>query len=604
MTCSAVSGGVSILAVEEGNYTKDPCAEEYFCDVAEVLVVNECTNFSNIPASVCALKGYLHPPGPQARSITNLQYVVSQAERTDLPLFLDPTLPDPRMLYMASPLRLEPVEERQDAPPNSSSLFAAAYPQGLDKEAKGSDSSPSSAFSESAEDKKTCAGQEAEEGNAENLEEVQVLDKEEIKKPKRSSRDIKIFKVNSTSDDELLARDEIPEDIVMELKEAERLSRSQEKQQLNLISTTKRKSMSDIYTEIESRIKACSKSIEEICIAEKSTYSHSGSTSFLVPGSVKKSSSLNISPNREQFTGSDSSEPNSAQIYGASTTRRRIFRPPPIQIKAEPLKDSTRDYRCHLANYPEHWEASGIEKVAECLSHKSRVHFVNLSSASALIKVRQIQARFKRTTCEVPAVHLYFTSASVEMGNTRFKNTPPVRGVTNHNLVWELVKMKGINAISSQHASIQAKHKLSGNFQQALNGISSLGCTLQAVWTSLFNSAGSEELMEHFIVRMATWMSLEPAKILGIEGRRGSIEKGKFADLMVWDPKERFTLGKEYVYHITSPFAGEKLMGDVKAVYIRGVLAFDSKCTKGGNGDCQIAPAGRKLQARGIDSVN
>ena len=601
LTSAAVSGGVAVLAIEEGYYNKSSSPEVYYCDVAEVLVVNESTNFSGIPASVCALKGYLYPPGPQLKSITNLQYVISQADETELPLFVDPTLPDPRMLYMASPLRLEPVEERHDTAPNSSSLFAAAYPQGLDK-TEGSDSSPSSEFSSPAYSPERLADKkDADEGTTADMEEAQNLSKDEIK-TKPSLREIKIFRVNSESDASSQGKDEIPEEIILEVNEAERV-RSEEKQQLNIIATIKRKSMSDIYDEIETRIKACSQRIEEICLAEKSTYSHSGSTSFLLVDPIKKSSSLSISPAREQLTESDSSEPGSAQIYGSPANRRNNFRPPPIQIKTEPLKDSARDYCCHLANYPEYWESSGLEKVAECMSPRSRVHFLNISSASALIKVRQIQARFKKVTCEVPAVHLYFTSASVDLGNTRFKNTPPVRGPNNHTLVWELVKMKGVNAISSQHAGIEAKHKLSGNFQQALNGIAAIGCTLQAVWTSLVNSTGSEELLEHFLVRMAKWMSLEPARILGIDDRRGSIERGKSADFMVWQPKERYTVGKEYTYYQTSPFAGEELVGAIKAVYIRGVLAFSRKVNKRGSTDSQIMPVGRKLQGRSVENT-
>jgi len=43
--------------------------------------------------------------------------------------------------------------------------------------------------------------------------------------------------------------------------------------------------------------------------------------------------------------------------------------------------------------------------------------------------------------------------------------------------------MKGIDSISSQHAFIKAEYKAidSGNFQKALNGICSLGYTLQAI---------------------------------------------------------------------------------------------------------------------------
>ena len=145
---------------------------------------------------------------------------------------------------MASPLRLEPVEERHDTAPNSSSLFAAAYPQGLDK-TEGSDSSPSSEFSSPAYSPERLADKkDADEGTTADMEEAQNLSKDEIK-TKPSLREIKIFRVNSESDASSQGKDEIPEEIILEVNEAERV-RSEEKQQLNIIATIKRKSMSDI----------------------------------------------------------------------------------------------------------------------------------------------------------------------------------------------------------------------------------------------------------------------------------------------------------------------------------------------------------------------
>ena len=111
----------------------------------------------------------------------------------------------------------------------------------------------------------------------------------------------------------------------------------------------------------------------------------------------------------------------------------------------------------------------------------SKVHFVNISSAATINRVRQIKQKYKEITCEIPAVHLYFNSLNVEIGDTRFKNTPPIRNPGNFNLLWDLLKMKGIDSISSQHAFIDSSHKLVGNFHQALNGISSIGCALQCV---------------------------------------------------------------------------------------------------------------------------
>ena len=71
----------------------------------------------------------------------------------------------------------------------------------------------------------------------------------------------------------------------------------------------------------------------------------------------------------------------------------------------------------------------------ELLKPQSKVHFTNISSASSLNRVRQIKKKYPNVTCEIPAVHLCFTSASVGIGDTRYKNNPPVRNQGNCNLI-------------------------------------------------------------------------------------------------------------------------------------------------------------------------
>lgn len=554
LTFSAVSGGVSLIVVEDGYYNNSSPNDTYYCDIGKVLVVNETTDFLNIPQDVLALKGYLYQPAPKAKSISNLQFVINQVHQTKLPFFIDPTLPDPRMLYMASPLRLEAVEERKLSDPNSSNFFAAAFSEDVNN----SESSSSSEMSE------------------ENPPEKEFLQKCQLEVQTKRSKMFTIQSV-SLSDDELEnMHDEIPDDVKLELKEAEKHQVTDEMAKLKQIASVKRRSMSDIYSEIDSRIKASQQNFEDLCRAEKSTYSYSGSTSFLSVDPVKKCSSLSISPIRDNIDLESQREPVSAQIYSNSNEKRKIIRPPPIQIKVEVRPEASRDYKFQLANYPEHWETAGIDKVAECLTKGNKIHFVNISSANALNKVRQLQTVSSKITNEIPAIHLYFTSESVKICDTRFKNTPPIRGTCNYNLVWDLLKMKGIFAISSQHAMIDPTHKLSGNFQQALNGISSLGLTLQSVWTKLNSLGNSEELLENYIVRLSKWMSFQPAKVLGLSKKRGSIEKGKFADLVVWDPKGKSLVGKENVYRETTPLLNEVLYGKIHVVYIKGKIAYES----------------------------
>ena len=139
--------------------------------------------------------------------------------------------------------------------------------------------------------------------------------------------------------------------------------------------------------------------------------------------------------------------------------------------------------------------------------------------------------------------------------------------------------MKGIDAVTSNHATIQPCYKLTnGSFQRAANGIQTVGFTLQSVWTTLNGPVSTTSQLEHYIVRLAKWFSLHPAEILNISGMRGSISKGKLADLIVWNPFERYVVGKEYSpFPELSPYLGMELFGKIYKVYLRGnlVLADD-----------------------------
>lgn len=544
LTESAVEGGVTVIALEPGYYYSFPDSGEYFCDVALIEVISDAYSFTSIPSSIFALKAYLFPPGPQVKSVAHLENVILQCTRANIPLFIDSTLPDPRMLYMASPLRLDPVEDRKEIETPSSGLFAAAYPENFNA----SDKSGSEQSGDESEDSNLPVRSSS-------------LQTEEIKKIS--------FRTGYGSDEEKEVKIIEPELTIIEAKESEESTPLKVK---NLKNMKKKGHSHDIYNDLDNRIRASQQNIEDLCLAEKSTYCNSGSTLFGRENVPKKFNSFHL--NIEKSTESDSSEPGSASIYPNPVKKRELFRPAKIIIKPEVRPDASRDYKYHLANYPDHWEISGVEKIIEYLSPNTRIHFQNISSASSLNRVRQIKPKFKFATCEIPAVHLYFTSASVAISDTRFKNTPPVRNQGNCNLLWDLLKMRGIDAISSQHACIEEDKKKTGNFQQALNGISAIGYSLQAVWSVLNIPVSTQEQHEHYIVRLAKWLSLHPACILGIEKNRGSIEEGKFADLIVWKPKEKVTVGEMYRYKETSPLLSHELFGSIKKVYLRGKLAY------------------------------
>jgi allantoinase len=137
-----------------------------------------------------------------------------------------------------------------------------------------------------------------------------------------------------------------------------------------------------------------------------------------------------------------------------------------------------------------------------------------------------------------------------------------------------MLKMKCIDCISSSHSAIEPGLKLSGNFSQTINGIPSSGLCLSSVWTRLNSTSSSLEQLEHYIVRLAKWFSAKPAEVIGIDHLLGKIEKGKRADLVIWKPWEK-QLVEHKAYEKVSPFVGQKMMGKVLKVYMKGVLVFD-----------------------------
>ena len=67
-----------------------------------------------------------------------------------------------------------------------------------------------------------------------------------------------------------------------------------------------------------------------------------------------------------------------------------------------------------------------------------------------------------------------------------------------------------------------------------------------------------------------------------LPGSKGSLEIGKDADIVVWDPKQRFEMNSKYLYmeNKDTPFHRVPMMGVVLQTYVRGTRIFDAR--KGG----------------------
>jgi allantoinase len=234
------------------------------------------------------------------------------------------------------------------------------------------------------------------------------------------------------------------------------------------------------------------------------------------------------------------------------------------EIAAAPACDGPR-YAGFLASRPGTAEQSAIAAlIAAARESGARAHVVHLADADALPLLRQARADGVRLTVETCPHYLTFAAEDVPDGGTQFKCCPPIREARHREALWTALRDGDIDLVVSDHSPCtpELKRLDVGDFGQAWGGIASLQVALPAVWTG----AQDRGLGLPQIVR---WMSEAPARLAGLPGK-GAIAVGRDADLVVFAPEERFTVGDLHHRNPVTPYAGTELTGVVRRTWLRG----------------------------------
>ncbi|KAA9345529.1 allantoinase AllB [Adhaeribacter soli] len=236
-------------------------------------------------------------------------------------------------------------------------------------------------------------------------------------------------------------------------------------------------------------------------------------------------------------------------------------------------KNDKRSYRNYLASRPKAWENEAITLMIRlCEEFNCRTHIVHLSSAEALYQIAEAKTKGLPLTVETGQHYLFFNAEEIPDGQTQFKCAPPIREKENNEQLWEALKSGIIDFLATDHspAPPDLKQIRTGDFTTAWGGIASLQYAFPALWTAAkkrgFNPAD-----------LAKWLSENPAKLAGLQHRKGKIAKGYDADLLVLHPEKAFTVLEANTHHRhkTSPYNGLELSGVVEQTYLAGKKVYD-----------------------------
>ena len=226
-----------------------------------------------------------------------------------------------------------------------------------------------------------------------------------------------------------------------------------------------------------------------------------------------------------------------------------------------------RDFGAFLASRPPKAERRAIEKVIRAAAGTgARAHIVHLSAAECVAMIAGAQAAGIRLSAETCPHYLYFAAEQVPEGATEFKCCPPIRDTHNREALWRGLETGVIDCVVSDHSPCPPELKMlrAGDFGAAWGGIASLQLGLPAVWTMAQRRGRSLD----DVIR---WMAAAPAALAGLSSK-GRLEAGCDADLVAFDPGESWTVDAAQLRHRhpVTPYAGQKLTGQVRQVWLRG----------------------------------
>lgn len=214
---------------------------------------------------------------------------------------------------------------------------------------------------------------------------------------------------------------------------------------------------------------------------------------------------------------------------------------------------------------------STAKALAMAIEYGTRLHVLHVSTAEEVEMIRAAKIHNPNITAETSANYLWFCDEDYETLKGKMKCNPAIKSTSDREAIRKGLAEGIIDTIGSDHAPHLLSEKVD-NYLKCPSGMPSVQQSLSVLLTvaALYNegkNADDEALIT--LSRIASAFSERPAEILGIKDR-GSLRIGNYADIVVIDPEQEYSV-KEVAYKCGwSPYEGITLRGVIERVFLNG----------------------------------
>jgi dihydropyrimidinase len=206
------------------------------------------------------------------------------------------------------------------------------------------------------------------------------------------------------------------------------------------------------------------------------------------------------------------------------------------------------------------------------------IYIVHLSAAEALEMVTEARDRGLPAFAETCPQYLFLSYDNYEepgFAGAKYVMSPPLRARETQQQLWRGLAFNDLQVISTDHCPFCMKEQKelgTNDFSKIPNGAPGIETRMSLVYD------GGVREGRISLNRFVELTSTSPAKIFGLFPRKGTIAPGSDADIVIFDPEKRVTLGVKTLHMNVdyNPYEGREVTGVTDTVLSRGRIVIDA----------------------------
>lgn len=227
----------------------------------------------------------------------------------------------------------------------------------------------------------------------------------------------------------------------------------------------------------------------------------------------------------------------------------------------------------HYQSRPEFVEAEADKRIIHLAkSLNAPVYIVHLANKEGMDEVTKARDEGYEIYAETCPHYLYFTKEVYKREDGRnFVCSPPIKGQESQDALWDGIKRGDISVVATDHCPFQSEEKDWGidDFSKIPNGCMGV----ENLYPYMLSEANKGKISFNKVVELC---AANPAKIFGCAEQKGTIAPGIDADLVIYDPEQKYTITQEKMHSNIDHtiWEGVQLKGYPAVTFSRGRLVY------------------------------